>query len=183
MSLALNTHLTRWALTPLRPSRPRFPNRSLPARTPPTCSWRRGRRPYAKPRRRNTRSRCLSPASSTPTRSPRRCAIESHRSEATTNMYSFGIKKEPKRKLGAPLVNSVCVCACVCVGVRPHASDWLRGGGQPEDPQCSVGCRPNQCQYVNENCAPNPGASPLFLHTDAFYTETFTSYDNTLFPR
>lgn len=51
-------------------------HRSLQVRTLRICSWRRGRRRCVRRRRRNTKSRCQSLVSSTPTRSQRRCVTE-----------------------------------------------------------------------------------------------------------
>lgn len=50
--------------------------RSLQVRTLQICSWRRGRHRCARHRRRNTKSRCRSLVSSTPTKSQRRCVTE-----------------------------------------------------------------------------------------------------------
>jgi len=56
--------------------------------------------------------------------------------------------KKSSLKLEARLGYSVfqaCVCACEkCVRLIERRG-W-------KDPQHSVVCRPNQCQYVNENC-------------------------------
>lgn len=63
-----------------------FDFRSLRVRTPQISFWRRGRRLCVKPRRRNTKSRCPCPESSTPTSSRRRCANK--------QLYSFTLLKE-----------------------------------------------------------------------------------------
>lgn len=53
--------------------------RSLRARTRATCSWRKGKRLYARLRRRSTSCRCPCPESLTPTSCRRRCVTEARR--------------------------------------------------------------------------------------------------------
>lgn len=138
--------------------------RSLLARTRRTCSWRRGRRPCAKPRRRNTSSRCQCPAFSTLTSFQRRCATEGGSEQRVQSSSEEGkVKREQGRFL---LMNCFLFkCASVCVF-------WKENEGPESGPQHSVVRRPNQCQYVNENRPPQPWRRFFFFFpTNLFYTK------------